>query len=101
MSKRIRRREHERLKPTPLSEHAMILTKKSIAKSQLETAIWLWFQNDDPLSTLVLAFNAHEILHALGEKIGKPSEVGLIASQNVFVRNGDMFGIFVNTDLRI
>jgi hypothetical protein len=67
-------RTHERFKPKPRPERAVILTKKSVAQSQLETAIWLWFRRPDPISTLVLAFNAHEILHALGKKIGKPSK---------------------------
>jgi hypothetical protein len=69
-------RKYERFKPKPRSEHAVILTKKSVAKSQLETAISLWFQHGDPVSILVLAYNAHEILHALGvKKIGKPSQL--------------------------
>jgi hypothetical protein len=38
------------------------------------TAISLWFQNADPISILMLAANAHELLDALGEKVGKPSE---------------------------
>jgi hypothetical protein len=62
-------------KPKPRSQNAIILTKKSVAKSQLKTAISLWFQDGDPVSILVLAFNAHEILHALGKKIGKPSKL--------------------------
>jgi hypothetical protein len=68
-------RKYERSKPKPRSENAVILTKKSVAESQLEMAIWIWFRRPDPVSTLVLAFNAHEILHALGKKIGKPSKL--------------------------
>lgn len=66
-------RKHEHFKPKPRPERAVVLTKKSVAKSQLETAVSLWFQDADPVSILVLAFNAHEILHELGKKIGKPS----------------------------
>jgi hypothetical protein len=68
-------RDYERFKPKPRSEKAVVLTKKSVAKSQLQTAISLWFQEGDPASILVLAYNAHEILHALGTKIGKPSQL--------------------------
>lgn len=66
---------YERSKPKPRPENAVILTKKSVAKSQLETAISLWFEYGDPVSTLILAYNAHEILHALAKKIGKPSQL--------------------------
>src|SRR5213592_4961839 len=75
MSKQSRRRERERFKPKPRPENAVILTKKSVAKSQLETAISLWFQHGDAISILVLAYNAHEILHALGVEIRKPSQL--------------------------
>jgi len=68
-------RKSERFKPKPRPENAVILTKTSVAKSQLETAISLWFRNADPAPILVLAFNAHEILHGLGKKIGKPSQL--------------------------
>jgi len=68
-------RKHEHLKPKPRPENAIILTKKSVAASQLKTAIELWFRNADPVSILILAYNAHEILHALGAKIGKPSKL--------------------------
>jgi hypothetical protein len=67
-------RRYEHLKPTPFPDKAITLTKKAVATSQLMTAISLWFQNGDPISTLMLAFNAHEIFNALGNAIGKPSE---------------------------
>ena len=68
-------RKYERFKPKPRPQNAVILTKKSVARSQLETAISLWFQHRDPVSILVLAYNAHEILHALGAKIERPSQL--------------------------
>jgi hypothetical protein len=68
-------REHERAKPRPRPERAITLTKKSVATSQLKTAIELWFMEADPISIFVLAFNAHEILNALGANIGKPSQL--------------------------
>ncbi len=67
-------RKYENLKPRPHPDRAITLTKKSVATSQLMTAISLWFQNADPISILMLAANAHELFDALGEKIGKPSE---------------------------
>src|SRR5690348_2821437 len=67
-------RKHEHLKPRPNPDRAIILTKKSVAASQLITAISLWFENGDPISILMLAFNAHEIFNALGKAIGKPSQ---------------------------
>jgi hypothetical protein len=67
-------RKYEHLKPKPLPDNAIVLTKKSVATSQLMTAISLWFQNEDPISILMLAFNAHEIFNALGKAIGKPSQ---------------------------
>jgi hypothetical protein len=66
-------RKHEKLKPRPHPKNAIILTKELVATTQLETAIDLWFGEVDPISTLMLAFNAHEILHALAKRIGKPS----------------------------
>ncbi len=73
MSRR-RSRKHEHLKPRPSPDRAITLSKKSVATSQLMTAISLWFQNGDPISILMLAFNAHEILNALGKAMGKPSQ---------------------------
>jgi len=67
-------RKYEHLKPRPRPDKAIILTKRSVARSQLITAISLWFQNADPVSILMLATNAHELLDAIGEKVGKPSE---------------------------
>jgi hypothetical protein len=67
-------RKHEHLKPRPSPDRAITLTKKSVATSQLITAISLWFENGDPISIFVLAANAHELFHALGKKVGKPSE---------------------------
>jgi hypothetical protein len=68
-------RKHEHLKPRPSLDRAITLTKKSVATSQLITAISLWFENGNPISIFVLAANAHELFHALGKKAGKPSEL--------------------------
>jgi hypothetical protein len=62
-------------KPKPHPDRAIILTKENAAKAQLETAIQLWFDRKDPISTLVLAYNAHELVHAMGKSAGKPSQI--------------------------
>jgi hypothetical protein len=72
--RRSKSRGHEHLKPRPALDRAITLTKKSVATSQLMTAISLWFENGDPISILMLAFNAHEIFNALGKAMGKPSQ---------------------------
>jgi hypothetical protein len=52
-------------------EGAIFLTKKKVARSQLETAIYLWFHYADPASIHTLAVAAHDCLHALGKACGK------------------------------
>jgi len=47
------------------------INKAEAAKSQLETAIKLWFNNDDPVSIHTLAAAAHQIIHDLGTKQGR------------------------------
>ncbi len=54
-------------------QEAITVTKKSAAISQLETAIWLWFNYGDPLSILALASNANDCYDALGAHSGRPS----------------------------
>jgi hypothetical protein len=43
----------------------LIVTKHSAARSQLESAIWLWFNEGDPISIHTLAVAAHDCFHAL------------------------------------
>ncbi len=50
-----------------------IITKKSAARKQIETAILLWFTNSDPISILALAAAANNCYTALAAHIGKPS----------------------------
>lgn len=50
-----------------------VITKESAAKSQLETAILLWFNYNDPISILTLAHAANDCYNALGGHVGKPS----------------------------
>lgn len=77
------------------------LTKKCVARSQLETAIDLWFHYGDPASIHTLAVAANDCLHALGKGSGKPTTMKarmkglskpqhdrLTAAQNFF-KHGD------------
>lgn len=54
----------------------ILLTKKAVARSQLETAIELWFHYGDPASIHLLAVASNDCLHALGTKKGKPTLMG-------------------------
>jgi hypothetical protein len=51
----------------------LAVTKQSAARSQLETAIRLWFYEGDPVAIHTLAVAAHDCLHAIGSSAGKPS----------------------------
>jgi len=63
-------------RPRPDNPSAIVLDKKTVGITQLETALSLWFQNGDLISILVLAYNAHDCLHALTKRAGKPSYFG-------------------------
>jgi hypothetical protein len=65
-----KRSKKPRPKPSPT---VITVDKAAAAKGQLESAIFLWFNEAAPISILVLASNAHDCYHALGKKIGKPS----------------------------
>jgi len=67
------RKPSRKPRPNP-SPSVSIATKKAAAIGQLESAILLWFNEADPISILVLASNAHDCFHAIGKKIGKPSD---------------------------
>jgi hypothetical protein len=54
---------------------SLIVTKESAAQSQLESAIWLWFTKEDPVSVHTLAVAAHDCYNALGAHKGKPSYI--------------------------
>ena len=49
------------------------ISKTDAAKRQLETAIRLWLNNGDPVSIHTLAAAAHQIIHDLDTKHGKPT----------------------------
>ncbi len=48
----------------------VMLTKKSVAQSQLETAIRIWFDYGDPISIYTLASAASNCYHCLAEHEG-------------------------------
>jgi hypothetical protein len=58
---------------TPRKLKEYLITKEAAAQYQLETAIWLWVTEDDPISIHTLAAASNDILHALGSKVGQPS----------------------------
>jgi hypothetical protein len=53
--------------------HGFYVTKEKAAGNQLESAIFLWLHECDPISVHTLAVAANDILNALGSKIGKPA----------------------------
>lgn len=52
-------------KSMPKGSEIFSVTKASAARAQLETAIWLWFNNGDPVSIHTLAVAAHDCFSAL------------------------------------
>src|SRR6266496_1265418 len=52
---------------------SILVSKPSAARSQLETAIQLWFADGDAVSIHTLAVAAHDCLNALSKLKGKPS----------------------------
>lgn len=54
----------------PISAKLIKVSKFSAARLQLGAAIRLWFQDDDPVSVLTLAYASHEVLHRLYKNKG-------------------------------
>ena len=50
---------------------AIIINKIDAARSQLDTAIQLWFQGADPVSIHTLVYAACEIIHVVSKKRGR------------------------------
>jgi hypothetical protein len=65
------------LKPLPKGRiEELLVTKQSAAISQLNTAIWLWFNDGDPVSIHALAVASHECLNGLlRHATGKESDL--------------------------
>ncbi len=53
----------------------LLLSKASVATSQLEVAITLWFEERDPAAIHTLAVAANDCFHAMGKLVDKPSTV--------------------------
>jgi hypothetical protein len=49
------------------------VSKQDAIRRQLDTAIWLWFQDDDSVSIHTLACSALKVAHDIGQKLGKPA----------------------------
>ena len=49
----------------------MKINKIDAARSQLDTAIQLWFQDADPISIHTLVYAAHEVIHVYSKKKGR------------------------------
>jgi hypothetical protein len=56
------------------------LTKADVVERQLNTAIWLWFHDQDAVSIQALASGALKVCHDVGAKSGKPSDFITLAS---------------------
>jgi hypothetical protein len=54
---------------------AVFLSKEDVARSHLETAITLWFEDGDLASIHTLAVNANDCFNALGKKRGIPTKM--------------------------
>src|ERR1700686_2113570 len=71
--------------------------KKGAAQRQLESAIMLWFQTEEPVSIHTLAVTANDCYRAMGKKAGKPSSMvqdwmnTLPAKQNEVIRHTQNF----------
>lgn len=68
----------------------LIVTKASAARTQLETAIGLWFTDGDPISILALAVAANDCYHAdgrFGREAVLRTDLGKIAVQGIAEAN--------------
>jgi hypothetical protein len=59
----------------PPGSKLLHLNKLDVAKSQLKTAIRLWFYDSDPVSIHTLAFAAYEIIHVVSKKRNRTREL--------------------------
>jgi hypothetical protein len=49
----------------------MVVTRQDAIRNQLDSAIWIWFNELDPISAHTLACSALKVAHDLGKKFGK------------------------------
>lgn len=53
----------------------VVLTRQDVTQSQLDSAIWLWFTDEDEVSVCTLVSATLEILTQLGKRTGKDSHM--------------------------
>jgi hypothetical protein len=53
----------------------VVLTRQDVTQNQLDSAIWLWFTDEDEVSVCTLVSATLEILTQLGKKTGKDSHM--------------------------
>ena len=66
---------------------SVILTREDAVKTQLDTAIWLWFIEEQIGPIHALADNALTILNDIGGKVGKESQLYSKAMHEVHGRD--------------
>ena len=59
----------------PKVSDIVVYHKRDAARTQLETAITLWFHYGDPISIHTLAAAANKCYHGMGSKVGKPTVI--------------------------
>jgi hypothetical protein len=58
-----------------LGSEVLHLSKVDVARSQLKTAIQLWFHDGDPVSIHTLAYAAYEIIHFVSKKHNRTKQL--------------------------
>jgi hypothetical protein len=58
-----------------LGSEVLHLSKLDVARSQLQTAIHLWFHDGDPVSIHTLAYAAYEIIHFVSKKHNRTKQL--------------------------
>jgi hypothetical protein len=59
----------------PKVPDVVVYHKRDAARTQLETAITLWFHYGDPMSTHTLAAASNKCYHGMGSKVGMPTVI--------------------------
>ena len=82
----------------------VIYHKRDAARTQLETAIALWFRYADPMAIHTLAAAANEIYHGIGRTKGAPGIVQTFKKnlktkrEKALLNQAQNFGKHANTD---
>jgi hypothetical protein len=78
-----------------LVQNPLHISKLDAARRQLETAITLWFNGDDPVSIHTLAFATYEIIHTISKKRDPNRRDLLFDTLNVKDEYRSEFNIFI------